>query len=194
MQGSEIGSVQLIITDPDPGGPKTHNSLVTRVTANQNYPTQLCSIMLRWWCTVFYHYTSYNKKTDHRGLIPKYTASCHWLGHVYIPIRTFCKVCPTRFSRHLLLYALKCYYEAVRHVTSHIIIYTFTDHRVLPPPPSAAKAGRNHLKWVNYLPPPRSIGERYSQTISNLCQASLMWTPPINGSAVLTQWSLYVNH
>ena len=41
------------------------------------------------------------------------------------------------------------------------------------PPLSGAKAGRNHFDERNTPPPPIGIGQRYSQTISNLCQAAL---------------------
>jgi hypothetical protein len=43
------------------------------------------------------------------------------------------------------------------------------------PPLSAAKADRNHLNEYNTSHLPTGIGERYSQTISNLgCQAALL--------------------
>jgi hypothetical protein len=42
-----------------------------------------------------------------------------------------------------------------------------------PLPLSAAKAGRNHLN-ENIPLLPAGIGERYSQTISKLCQAALL--------------------
>ncbi len=49
-----------------------------------------------------------------------------------------------------------------------------------PPPPSSArgKAGRNNLNEEITPFLPIGIGERYSQTISNLGHAALMWTPP----------------
>jgi hypothetical protein len=43
-----------------------------------------------------------------------------------------------------------------------------------PPPLSRAKTGNNHLNEYNTLPPLTGKGERYSQTISNLCKAALL--------------------
>ncbi len=66
-----------------------------------------------------------------------------------------------------------------------------------PPPPalprSAGKAGRIHLNEINFPLLPTGRGERYSQTLSNLCQAELLRRCellPISESAELTQWSL----
>ncbi len=69
-----------------------------------------------------------------------------------------------------------------------------------PPPPSSkpATAGRNHLNLQNtpsrlHPPPPTAIGERYSQSLSNLCQAALLrWCElrPTSENAELTQWAL----
>ncbi len=59
------------------------------------------------------------------------------------------------------------------------------DHRVMTPPPpptNAEKAGRNHLSEENVHLLPAGIGERYSQTISNLCQVALLPRCELPGS------------
>ncbi len=73
-------------------------------------------------------------------------------------------------------------------------------HRVMPPPPPAVrvgKAGKNHLyEEITPLLPP-GIGERYSQTTSNIGHAALLRRselPPINESVKLTQEALYLIH
>ncbi len=45
-----------------------------------------------------------------------------------------------------------------------------------PPPPSEAQQKQVEIIWSRKMPPlpPIRIGERYSQTISNLCQAALL--------------------
>jgi hypothetical protein len=62
-----------------------------------------------------------------------------------------------------------------------------------PPSSTLGKAGRNHLNKEITPLHPTGIGERFSQTISNLGLAALLGRcelPPINESAELTQGSL----
>jgi hypothetical protein len=58
-----------------------------------------------------------------------------------------------------------------------------------PPPPSTrGKAGRNHLnEEINTPFLPTGIGERFSQTTSNLGHAELRVNSPINKNAELTR-------
>jgi hypothetical protein len=70
------------------------------------------------------------------------------------------------------------------------------DHRVptpIPPSSTLGKAGRNHLNEEITPLLPTGIGERYSQTISNLGHAALLrrCELPHNESAELTRWALY---
>jgi hypothetical protein len=61
---------------------------------------------------------------------------------------------------------------------------------------SEAKAGRNHLNEYNIPLFPTGIGERYRQTISNLCQGALLRRCELpllySTNAELTQRSLYL--
>ncbi len=85
-------------------------------------------------------------------------------------------------------------YTVYPHCHESIIIFCFFlrwyfMHSVLTPPPllSVAMAGRNHLNEWNTPLFPTGIGERYSQTISNLCQAALSrrCVPPYKQVTVL---------
>jgi hypothetical protein len=62
-----------------------------------------------------------------------------------------------------------------------------------PFPPRVAKAGKNHLNVEITTLLPTGIGERFSQTISNLGHAALLrrcGLPPINESAELSRGAL----
>jgi hypothetical protein len=68
------------------------------------------------------------------------------------------------------------------------------------PPPPIPRSPRWQLEiiWTSGIPPPPpGIGERYTQTISKLCQVELLrrYGLPLSAkSAELTQWALQINH
>jgi hypothetical protein len=105
-----------------------------------------------------------NGKDDLKSIREKYSLSRICTFHlqgvgVHVETLLDCPVCT---------YRVQCA-TSITHQQNHC---HFQPQGVAPPPSlSGAKAGSNHL---NPPPLPIGIGERNSQTISNLCQAALL--------------------